>query len=274
MTLTGRIEANGAELDSLAAAASATASGESARANVESAIAGYGEAEARDPLNPDYPMKLAGLLESMGQKDAAEAAARRAIGRAATGKTYYRCGRLLSRNGKLAEASKAYENARKIEPNNLDNLLALAEMYVATNRNDEAIAIWRRIVDLYHSDFARIRAVPEMIEWQYGRAFQMLGQGELERGDTVSAVEHLKEAVSILGLFWKQRDLLIAQIRVRPDDRRRTAAYYSDSLATYAKALAAAGKSADAAAATQQQLDFQREREDFEGKTGPSVNSG
>jgi tetratricopeptide (TPR) repeat protein len=253
VTLTGRVEANGAELD----LESASTSG---RASAESALQGYQAAENSDPLNPEYPLKAAAILESLGQEDAAAAEARRAIDCAPIGKTYYRYGRLLARQGKTSEATAAFENARRVEPNNLDNLLALADSYATANRAAEAEAVWRVMVQLSRSDFGRIRAVPELIEWQYGRAFQQLGQAKMVRGENERAAADLREAVGILGTFWKQRDLLIAQIRVRPDDRRRTADYYRESLEAYEKVEANLGRHDEAAKAKQERVTFESER--------------
>lgn len=268
-TLTGRIAANGAEIDyaqasaamsSMSSSAPDPAAQEAVRANIESAAQGYREAESRDPLNPEYPLKLATMLETLGRKEEAEEASRRAIDRAGTGKTYYRYGKLLARHGKLEEAAKMHEAARRVEPNNLDNLLALADAYAALNRPGEAEAVWRRMTALYGSDFGRIRAVPELIDWQYGRAYQLLGQAELQRGETARAAADLQKAVGILRTFWKQRDLLIAQIRIRPEDRKRTADYYQESLAAYQKALTALGRTRDVEEAKAEEATLQQER--------------
>lgn len=269
MVLTGRIAANGAEIDSASAFVQAPpdeAAAQSVRSSLVAAIQGFRDAESRDPLNPDYPLKLAPLLEATGDRPGAEAESRRAIDRARIGKTYYRYGKLLAREGKWAEAAATHEQVRRIEPNNLDNLLALADADMATSRPARAEEVWRRMVELARSDFGRIRAVPEMVEWQYGRAYEQLGQAELQRGETERAAADLKEAVGILGTFWKQRDLLIAQIRVRTDERRRTADYYADSLAAYEKALSTLGRTADADKVKAAAAAFIRERADFDKK--------
>jgi tetratricopeptide (TPR) repeat protein len=233
---------------------------EAIRTGVERAAQGYRDAESRDPLNPEYSLKRATMLDVLGRRDEAEAESRRAIERARIGKTYYRYGKLLSRHGKIEEAARMHEAARKVEPNNLDNLLALADAYSALNRPADAEAVWRRIAGLYDSDFGRIRAVPEMIDWQYGRAYQLLGQAELQRGETARAAADLQKAVGILGTFWKQRDLLIAQIRVRPEDRKRTADYYQESLAVYQKALTALGRTREAGEVKAEEAKLQQER--------------
>jgi O-antigen ligase len=265
-TLTGRTAANGAEIDYASAAAAMTSSSqdsstpEAIRADLERAADGYRQAESRDPLNPEYPLKLATVVETLGRKDEAEAASRRAIERAGIGKTFYRYGKLLAREGKTEEAARMHEAARRVEPNNLDNLLALADAYTALNRPAEAEAIWKHMAMLYSSDFGRIRAVPELIDWQYGRAYQLLGQTDLQRGETARAAGYLHQAVGILGTFWKQRDLLIAQIRVRTEDRKRTADYYQESLAAYQKALTALGRRQEAGEAKAEESKFQQER--------------
>ncbi len=278
IVLAGRIAANGAELDSAIAFSSIAnhASGDSAsdvRASLERAVAGYEAAESRDTLNPEYPMKLASLLEFLGRMAEAEAESRKAISRAAIGKTYYRYGRILAREGKAAEATSMHERARAVEPNNLGNLLALADTYLAFNRQADAESIYRYMVELSRGDFGKIRAVPELVEWEYGRALLGLGGAKLQRNDFAGAADDLREAVGRLGEFWRQRHLLIAEIRVRPEERKRTADYYRQALSAYEKALTAQGKSGEAMEVSAHANSFDEERAK-EGKASTNDNLG
>lgn len=261
LVLLGRVAANGAEIDS---AIVFNPAGQSSvadiRAALESAVSGYQEAESRDMLNPEYPMRTASLMESLGRKEEAEAESRKAIARAAIGKTYYRYGKLLAREGRFAEAAKQHEQVRRVEPNNLDNLMALAEDYNATEQSEKALEAYRYMVQLSKTDFGSIRAVPELVEWQYGRAYLGLGQAELDKKEFEQAASDLKQAIGLLGEFWRQRHLLIAEIRIRPEERKRTADFYAQSLEAYQKALEALGKISEVAETKTKAAEFEGER--------------
>jgi tetratricopeptide (TPR) repeat protein len=252
----GRWEANAAE------AAVREGSGAAALQRYESAI-------ALDPWNVEYRLSRASLYEASGQAERAAAEYQDALKVASIGKVCYRFGKFYVRQGKKEEAVRMFERARALEPHNMQNLLALADAYKAAGRPAGAEAVYQKMIALYRSPFGAVRALTELVDWEFGVAYLGLAEGALARGEKAQAVVHLREGAGILGEFWRQRNLQAAAIRVRPDMRRSTALRYDWALEQWEKTLRELNRPNEAAEVQSRRAAFRTEMEK-EFNTSPS----
>jgi len=225
------------------------------------ALESYRAAIGVDGGNVEYRLQLAAILAASNQLEKARAVLDDALRVAPIGKVYYRYGKLLSRMGKQEEAVKMHEQARKLEPNNLQNLLVLADVYKMAGKPEEATRIYRQMVALYRSPVGQVRPVPELVDWEYGMAYLGLAEQLLAKGERVAAEPHLREGASILRQFWETRNQGVAQIRVHPEVRRNAVLRYDWALEQWAKALHAMGRIQEATQVAHQRVHLQQERE-------------
>jgi len=209
---------------------------------LEAAIALGRAAAAAEPVNPDYWLDLAGLHARAGNPEEALGAFQRAESVSPTARVFRQFGRFRERQGSLPEAIRLYEAARRTEPNNLQTLLALAEACQKAGRLAEARGIYEHMAALYRSPYGAVRAIPELVEWEYGAALANLGAMDLAEGQVDSAIGRLREGAGILAEFWRQRGLEIAVIRVPREVMRDAAFRAQQALAALAGALEKAGR--------------------------------
>jgi hypothetical protein len=201
------------------------------------AQARYKQAATADFGNQEYLLKLAGLQAAAGDVSSAEQTYQGALRRAEAGKAYYQYARFLSHEKQTSRSIDVHERARAIEPNNLQNLLALAEAYTAESRNEEAERVYGQIAELYTRPFGRVRAVPELVEYEFGEAYRALGEIERARGNNEAAEQNLRSAVGILGEFWARRKIPMVQLQVRPEKALLAGQRYEKSLILLADLL-------------------------------------
>lgn len=227
------------------------------------AAKGYTSALDLDGRNADYLLALASIYERSGQYPEAEQTYKRLLQAAPTGKSYRRYGRFLTALQRKEDAVTQHEKSRQADPNDLQNLLALADAYLAANRSSDAEKVYARMTEMYRGDFGQIRAVPELVDWEYGIAYLGLGDAAAARNDLPGAVKNFTESAHILGDFWNLRHLLIAQIRYqeRPDLRQRITESYEQALSRWATALDKMGQPAEATKIRERRADFQAEKE-------------
>lgn len=233
------------------------------------ALEGYRSAIALDGGNVEYRLQLAAILAASNQLEKAREVLDDAVKVAPIGKVYYRYGKLLSRMGKPEEALRMHERAKELEPNNLQNLLALADVYKAAGKPEEATRIYRRMVSLYRSPVGQVRPVPELVDWEYGMAFLGLAEQALARGNRSAAEPDLREGAGILGRFWETRSQGVAQIRVNPEVRRNTTLRYDWALEQWAKALREVGRVEEAAKIEERRARLHTEMEKETGNLPP-----
>ena len=209
--------------------------------------AGYKFAAMTDSLNQEYMLKLAGIYVAAGNASEAESAFREAIRRAKTGKAYYQYARFLSQHERFEDAINAHQKARELDPHNLQNLLALAETYATEARVEDAERVYRRVAELYDSPVGQVRAVPELIEYEFGEAYRALGEIAMKGGDTDGAESNLRQAVSILGEYWARRKNPMVQIQVRPEKALLVGDKYRQALSSLGNVLKARGRAREAA---------------------------
>lgn len=203
-----------------------------------------------DPLNPNYRLAEAQVLEGLGDTASAGREYQAAVRLADIGKCHYRYARFLEGMHDLNGAIREFERARSLEPLNLQNLLALAEAYEAANRPGDALMVYQRMADLYHEPVGRVRALPELVNWEFGAAYAALGRHYARIGALEQAEANYRQAVDIFREYWDRRTLQIVQVEVRPGVLRSVAERYRAALAGWEQTLRALGRSAAASEAS------------------------
>jgi O-antigen ligase/tetratricopeptide (TPR) repeat protein len=236
------------------------AAGAAREGNLPAAIEGYKGAAAVEGGNPEHFLSLALLYQAERETEKARRAYEDALKAAPIGKVLYRYGKFLAPIDP-AQAVRMLEMARAAEPLNLQNLLALADAHSLAGRPADAENVYRQMVALDHTPFGEVRAMPELVVWEFGDAYLHLGEAARARGDNAQAERNLREAVHLLYNFWRTRDLLIAQISVPSEVRQKTADLYDRALEGWAGALQSLGRTAEAEEARRQQAAFRAERE-------------
>lgn len=227
--------------------------------DVIGALESFRAAAAASPWDPEPHLAIAALHDRLNESDAALAALRRAVAIAPSGKTYYRLGRYLISMGRPAEAVAELEKALRHDPRHLRTMLALADAYRATGRTEDAEKTYRTMITLHKSPVGQVRAIPEVVDWEYGFAYAGLAERDLSREDSEEALLHLKEAETILATLWKTRNDVMVRLRVSAETLREAAARYEWVLSQQVELLRRLGRDQDADEASQRLAAFRDE---------------
>ncbi|HSV73036.1 MAG TPA: O-antigen ligase family protein [Chthonomonadales bacterium] len=256
---------------SLARLEMATAQGAFAEMRGADAARALERASSFAPLDPEPRLRLAMLMEGARQPERARAAYEDAVRLAPSVRPLRRYARFLRRQGDLSAAIAAHERARRADPHNLQNLLALAECYKEAGRPAHAVAVYRTMVSLHEGVHGQVRALPEIVNWESGLAYAAVADAELAAGRREEAERLYAEAAEILGEFWRTRnDVRVLALGLPPEVRAQAADGYHEALAKRASVLRELGR-ADVAREAEAELDaFRAERQrDSAGSSAP-----
>ena len=153
-----------------------------------------------DPLNPDAHRQLGRIYEMLGTGMAdksffvrSEQEFRRAISLEPTSpKNYYQLARMYERNSENAKAVDAFKSALAQDPNFIPALLALGQQYEAMGKSNNALDVYRRMVQLEDGPYDHIRAVPELVEPSYIFARAALGRRFEAEGNAAAATREVR----------------------------------------------------------------------------------
>jgi tetratricopeptide (TPR) repeat protein len=238
------------------------------------ALEHYNAAIGSDALNQDYRLAAAALAAQLGRAPEALTDYQAAVHVAQTAKGWRQYGRMLQNVGRLDDAISAFRRGLSLEPDNLQTMLALAEAYQLTGRPADAEVLYVRMTTLADSTYGRVRALPELVDWEYGIAWLARGEAARGREDLTSAATDMRKGTGILGEFWRQRDLLMAVIRFDPhgEVRKMTTDRYDSGLLEFAAVLDAQGDHAAAADARARRERFERERDAYLNRQPPAAS--
>ncbi len=171
----------------------------------QAALNDFLSASSALPREPEAYLKQAMIYAGTERPQEAEAALQRAVGVAPSGRSYYRLAQFYVQQKQLDKAINAFEESRKREPRNVQNLRALAECYREAAHKDDAKRIYELVTDLEQGVYGRVRAMPEMIEAEF--AFAHIGLGDLsaEAKQREEAAKEYYAAVKVFGEFWHNR---------------------------------------------------------------------
>jgi tetratricopeptide (TPR) repeat protein len=132
------------------------------------ALRAYTEAEQRDPENYRAPAARGRLLVHLRRYDEAGAALARAVQlnppRQELQDLYKALGRIYARQGKMADAKRAWRDLANLFPRDATVSEELAELLVDEGELDEAIAQYQRLRALTEDDYVKVRAGHEIAE--------------------------------------------------------------------------------------------------------------
>ncbi|MCS6777471.1 MAG: O-antigen ligase family protein [Chloroherpetonaceae bacterium] len=217
-------------------------------------------AVAADPLDPEARLLLAQTL--MGDPGAARQELERATRVAQTGKTFYRLGRFHAQRRDWLEAVKAFEQARQLEPKNLQNLRQLADALMQLQREEEARTVFETIVALQQQAYGQVRAIPEMVETDFAYGYLGLARISVRRREWERAIEAFSGAARVFEEYWQKRRAPENLQRALSNPERHTEILtdYEKTLREWADAAARAGRNDVRARVLEQLQRFQQER--------------
>src|SRR5262249_27778783 len=188
------------------------------------------------------------------------------------GKTFYRFGQFYvrmasqdtdatARTNDLNQAIAAFRHAREVQPNNVQNLRALAEAFMQAQQTGQAAEVYRKMVDMENGPFGKVRAVPEKQETDFAYAHAGLADIAYADKNWVEAAKQDSQAAAILGAFWMERTWEINQL-LSPDKRNALLQLYDNVLTQQQAAHRTQGpqQTAEAARVAETQRQFREEK--------------
>lgn len=241
--------------------ATRTGSGDPATAMSQAKNA-FASAVSADPLDAEAHLQLAQTNQFLGDKASAQKELESAASVARTGKTFYRLGRFYAQNGDMEKALHAFEQARKAEPKNLQNLRQLAETLVKTNQDKAAALIYQLMTELQKEPYGQVRAIPEMVEIDFGYAHLGLADIAHRANDTKQAAVEYGSAAKVFREYWDRRKYPENQQRIQGNIERHkeTISDYERTLNQWIESLQKIGDTATLTEAKSQQERFQKEQ--------------
>lgn len=177
------------------------------------AVAALRVATKADPLDPEPYLELAELYDVEGLFPLEQATLLRAVRVAPIPKAYYRLAQYYEKQGQAMLALQAYKQANALDPNNLQVLHHLGDVYQASGKIEDAEGIYRIMVALEHAPYGTVRAIgDEVVETEFVYGQVGLAEISLQKGDAAEAVRHLEDADALLRLYWSRRNTLTYQI--------------------------------------------------------------
>jgi O-antigen ligase/tetratricopeptide (TPR) repeat protein len=225
------------------------------------ALDAYRQAVRLDPLDPEHRLAMAMLLDGMGEGAEARKELVRATRLASIGKTWYRLGRHDLAAGRPAEAAASLERARRSDPAHLRSRLALAEAYASSGQRSRALRVYEAMAELAGSPVGQVRAIPEVVDWEYGIAFAGLAEAAMRDNSLGQAALMLEEAETVLGRLWRTRNEAMVRLRVTDDVMREATARYEWVLEQRSATLSSLGRHDDARVAEAELGRFRQERD-------------
>ncbi|MBM3493525.1 MAG: hypothetical protein FJX72_04265, partial [Armatimonadetes bacterium] len=225
------------------------------------ALDAYRNASKLDPLDHDHRLAMAHVLNGMGEQASARQELVRATRLADIGKTWYRLGKHDLAAGDPASAVRSLERAHRSDPMHLRSRLALAEAYTSSGRRADAVSAYERMIRLYRSPVGRVRAIPEVVDWEYGIAFAGLAEAAIGDGRVAEAADLLDDAASVLRTLWRTRDDVMVRLRVTDDVMREATARYEWVLEQRVACLSRLGRTDLAQSAEAELSRFRQESE-------------
>ncbi len=176
-----------------------------ARGNYHVASGWLGQATGVDPLDADVLDDLAQALAGHRTPDAIRSAVqvRRRVAELSPldSGNYLGMAWLLSVQGDADGAAAAARRAVDTSPNHPRGYATLAHMLIQAGREDEALDVYRRLEEVYHSPVGKYQAVEEVMDFAYAEAWLALGREALGSGDAAGAEAYFEDAAELAAEF-------------------------------------------------------------------------
>jgi hypothetical protein len=125
------------------------------------------------------------------------------------------------------------------------------------------------MIELHRGPVGRIRALPEVVAWEYGIAYAAIAEALISSGKHTEAIPMLQDADQILGELWRTRHDAMVRMRVPADAMREAVARYEWVLAQLTACLRDAHRDAEADAAATRLTKFRQEHDRETGAAAP-----
>lgn len=178
-----------------------------AHSSPERVVEAFDTASAADPWNPEPHLALALVYQALNRPGDVLRELKTAVRLMPGGRTSYRLGRFHMQRNDFAQAVAAFQKAQEYDPSNVQTLEALASALRSAGRSAEAKRVYGTMVALEEGVYGRVRAMPEIVETQFGAAHKALAEMAEEAGDLVTAEREYGRAVQILRGYWPTRNL-------------------------------------------------------------------
>jgi O-antigen ligase/tetratricopeptide (TPR) repeat protein len=204
--------------------------------DIASARSSFQSATSALPSDFDSYLNLAMLEQRAGNVPEAESLLVKATQIAPCGKTFYRLAQFYVRTNRPEKAIEPFQSAREREPRNVQNLRALGDTYRKLKRTDEARQTYEVITELERGVYGKVRAMPEVIEAEFGYAHLALGEIAFEQKNWAEAAKAYEAAGRVFGEYWEHRDWE-AYIPIPPQKRADWQKQYQYLLEQWVKSL-------------------------------------
>lgn len=152
------------------------------------------------------------------------------------GKTFYRLAQFYVRTDRPEKAIEPFQSAREREPRNVQNLRALGDTYRKLQRTEEAKQVYEVITELERGVYGKVRAMPEVIEGEFGYAHLALGEIAFEQKNWAEAAKEYEAAGRVFGEYWEHENWE-AYMPISPQKRADWKKQYQYLLEQWIKAL-------------------------------------
>lgn len=173
--------------------------------HIQNALNDFLSASSALPREPEAYLKQGMIYSGTDRPQEAEAALLKATEAAPSGRSFYRLAQFYVQKKQFDKAITAFEEARKREPRNVQNLRALADCYRDAGRKEDAKRTYELVTDLEQGAYGRVRAMPEMIEAEFAFAHIGLGDLAMETKQREEAAKEYYAAVKVFGEYWRNR---------------------------------------------------------------------
>ncbi len=166
----------------------------------------FQNAVALFPRDPEPTLILASIEQQGGNLPEAERLLVGATQMAPCGKTFYRLAQFYMKTTRLDDALRMFEEARSREPRNVQNLRALGDAYRQAHKLEDAKRVYEIVTELERGVYGKVRAMPEVIEAEFGYSHIGLADVAMEEKAFEEALSAYSAAGTVFGEYWEHRD--------------------------------------------------------------------
>ncbi len=213
--------------------------------NTGDMLIGYKRALVADPYNPAVWRAIAWIYVLYGNGGQAEVDINRALALDPSAKTYFQHGQMLQRMNNFRLAIQSFQEALRHDPHNTQTLVKLAQTYEMADQTGAAMRVYQQIARQFDTPYAKIRAIPELVETNYAVAFTKLGDAALEAKNWQQAELNYLRSVRLLHGWWHARHAPLYHVSITPEKVKMLKDLYRHTLAQWLVALQHAGTSTD-----------------------------
>ena len=114
-----------------------------------------------------------------------------------TGKRFYQLAKSDESHGDAAGAESAYKRAMDAEPTGMQTFHAYADFLESQRRTEDALVVWRKLIQLHEGATGTVRAISELPELHPAYAYAAIAESERSLHPAVALAEYGKAAAVI-----------------------------------------------------------------------------